>query len=363
MISNQLLQKTIDEIKAIAGVDLAVLDMDGNAAVRTFREDIIDYTAAVNFAMSMDDQRSVPGYELFKIKDESEDAYILVIRGAGGNEKLIGRMAKYQIETLLEAYKERFDKENFYKSLLMDNMLLIDIFSRSRKLHIELEEFRSVYVVELKHKNQDDAIGTIRSTLADHPADFALALDKKNIIIIKSVSGPEAYDELEATAEKMQLALSRDIGDDALIAYGSIVPELQEVSKSYKEAKMAVDVGKIFFSEKNIISYGKLGIGRLIYQLPMPLCKLFIREILENISPDDFDGETLATINKFFENSLNVSETSRQLYIHRNTLVYRLDKIQKTTGLDLRIFEDAITFKIAMMVFKYMQYVEGLEYK
>ena len=141
-----------------------------------------------------------------------------------------------------------------------------------------------------------------------------------------------------------------------------MVQELKDVSKSYKEAMMALNVGKIFYAEKNTIAYGTLGIGRLIYQLPIPLCKMFIREIFDGKSPDDFDEETLTTINKFFENSLNVSETSRQLYIHRNTLVYRLDKLQKSTGLDLRVFEDAITFKIALMVVKYMKYMETLDY-
>jgi len=143
------------------------------------------------------------------------------------------------------------------------------------------------------------------------------------------------------------------------VAYGTIISDIKEVSKSYKEAQLALDVGKIFFEDKDIIAYNTLGIGRLIYQLPVPLCKMFIREIFEGKSPDDFDEETLTTINKFFEKSLNVSETSRQLYIHRNTLVYRLDKIQKSTGLDLRVFEDAITFKIAIMVSKYMKYMEN----
>jgi carbohydrate diacid regulator len=146
------------------------------------------------------------------------------------------------------------------------------------------------------------------------------------------------------------------------VSYGTVVSEIKDVSRSYKEAKMALDVGKIFYSGRNVVAYNNLGIGRLIYQLPMPLCKMFIKEIFEGKSPDDFDDETLATINKFFDNNLNVSETSRQLYIHRNTLVYRLDKLQKTTNLDLRVFDDAITFKIALMVVKYMKYMEQLDY-
>ena len=149
--------------------------------------------------------------------------------------------------------------------------------------------------------------------------------------------------------------MNTEIMANVHVSYGNVVSEMKDVSKSYKEAKMALDVGKIFFGGKNVIAYNTLGIGRLIYQLPVPLCKMFIREIFEGKSPDDFDEETLTTIDKFFENSLNVSETSRQLFIHRNTLVYRLDKLQKSTGLDLRVFEDAITFKIALMVNRYLK--------
>ena len=167
---------------------------------------------------------------------------------------------------------------------------------------------------------------------------------------------------MDKIAEVILGSLGEEKRKDALIAYGTIVGEIKEVSRSYKEARMALNVGKIFFAERPIIAYSSLGIGRLIYQLPIPLCKMFIKEIFEGKSPDDFDEETLVTINKFFENSLNVSETSRQLYIHRNTLVYRLDKLQKSTGLDLRVFEDAITFKIALMVVKYMKYMEHQEY-
>ena len=162
------------------------------------------------------------------------------------------------------------------------------------------------------------------------------------------------------TADVIIDMLNTEAMSAAHVAYGTIVNDIREVSRSYKEAKMALDVGKIFYSNKNVVAYNRLGIGRLIYQLPIPLCQMFIKEIIfEGKAPDDFDDETLSTINKFFENSLNVSETSRQLYIHRNTLVYRLDKIQKITGLDLRVFDDAITFKIALMVVKYMKYMES----
>ncbi|MCQ2512635.1 MAG: helix-turn-helix domain-containing protein [Lachnospiraceae bacterium] len=271
-------------------------------------------------------------------------------------------MAKYQIETLLAAYKEKFDRDNFIKSLLMDNLLLIDIFDRSKKLHVELEVKRVAYLIELQKKNQDDAIGSIKNLFPDSQ-DFVTALDKKTIVVIKQLEAKTTESDLEKIAKKMVSVLKSDIGEEPIVAYGMTVEDLKDVSKSFKEAKMAQEVGKIFFQDRNVNSYNSLGIGRLIYQLPMPLCKLFISEIFRNVSLKDFDEETIETINKFFENSLNVSETSRQLFIHRNTLVYRLDKIQKITGLDLRVFDDAITFKIALMVSSYMQYVESLDYK
>ena len=171
----------------------------------------------------------------------------------------------------------------------------------------------------------------------------------------------EGNQDVDRYAKTLIEQLTRDGAKGIRIAYGTSVREIKDVSRSYKEAKMALDVGKIFFENKQVVAYSELGIGRLIYQLPIPLCKMFIREIFSGKSPDDFDEETLITINKFFENSLNVSETSRQLFIHRNTLVYRLDKLQKSTGLDLRVFEDAITFRIALMVVKYMKYMESLD--
>ena len=167
---------------------------------------------------------------------------------------------------------------------------------------------------------------------------------------------------LEQIASMVVDTLNSEALGKVRVASGSIVRDLKDISKSYKEAKMALDVGKIFYSEKYIIDYNRLGIGRLIYQLPLSLCKMYIEEIFKGIRIEEFDEETLNTINKFFENSLNVSETSRQLYIHRNTLVYRLDKLQKNTGLDVRVFEDAITFKIALMVAKYMAYMEETGY-
>ena len=229
-------------------------------------------------------------------------------------------------------------------------------------MRIETDVRRCVFIVETKNDRDNNAFETVRNIFSAKTRDFITAVDEKNIILVKEVKNGEGYDELTKTAQVIVDMLNTEAMTKVHVAFGTIVNEIKEVSRSYKEAKMALDVGKIFYENQNIIAYSNLGIGRLIYQLPLPLCKMFIREIFDGKSPDEFDEETLTTIDKFFENSLNVSETSRQLYIHRNTLVYRLDKLQKSTGLDLRVFEDAITFKIALMVVKYMKYMESLDY-
>ena len=217
-------------------------------------------------------------------------------------------------------------------------------------------------ILELEQEREHSSMESVKSLFGGKSKDFITAVDEKSIIIVKELEENEGYEEMDKLAQTILDTLGLEKENHTHIAYGTIVSELKEVSRSYKEARMALDVGKIFSPEKDVIAYSSLGIGRLIYQLPIPLCKMFIKEIFGGKSPDDFDEETLVTIDKFFENSLNVSETSRQLYIHRNTLVYRLDKLQKSTGLDLRVFEDAITFKIALMVVRYMKYMETLEY-
>ena len=362
MISNQILQTNIEGLKGITRVDLSICDTEGKVLASTFTGAEEYESAILTFVDSPADSQVIQGYQFFKVFDEHQLEYILLAKGGSDDVYMVGKMAAFQIQNLLVAYKERFDKDNFIKNLLLDNLLLVDIYNRAKKLHIETNVKRIVFIIETQHEKDVNALETVRSLFSTKTKDFITAVDEKDIILVKEVKPGETYDDLEKTASMIVDMLNTEALTRVNVAFGTIVNEIKVVSRSYKEAKMALDVGKIFYSTKNVVAYSKLGIGRLIYQLPLPLCRMFIKEIFDGKSPDDFDEETLTTINKFFENSLNVSETSRQLYIHRNTLVYRLDKLQKSTGLDLRVFEDAITFKIALMVVKYMKYMENLDY-
>ncbi len=343
MVSNQIVQNVLIEIATITDVSAAVYGSDG--ACIAVRGDMsgIDEREVAAFILNGDTAGDNGGFYINRICQEGETELVSVVKKGYDNSLMAARLIVIQMEGLLLAYKEKMDKDSFIKNLLLDNLLQIDIFNRSRRLHIEFKEPRVVFIVKGSGNEQ-------------------LPIHEILKIVVHTVSaGKNRENELKAYAENMMKAIN-EAGLEADIAYGSIVEELKDVSKSYKEARLAHDVRSIFYEDRKIISFTNLGIGRLIYQLPLNLCRMFIKEIFGGRTLDEFDDETLTTINKFFENNLNVSETSRQLFIHRNTLVYRLDKLQKQTGLDIRIFEDAITFKIALMVVKYIDYMDRIDY-
>ena len=358
MISSQILQTTIDELHTITRVDFSIMDTEGNEVASTTPTDYLNPQSIVQFADSPADSQVVQGAHFFKVYDDKKLEFILVSRGLSDDAYMLGRVAVSQIQNLIIAYRERLDKNNFIQNLLLDNLLMIDVYNRARKLHIDTEARRIVYIIETKYEKDSTAMEIVKSLFSNHARDFITAVDEKSIILVQELKEKDGYEEVEQTARMLRDMLNAEAMSSVKIAYGTIVKEIRQVSRSYKEAKMAMDVGKIFYSEKSIIAYNTLGIGRMIYQLPIPLCQMFMKEVFTDTTPDSFDEETLTTINKFFENNLNVSETARQLYIHRNTLVYRLEKLQKSTGLDIRVFEDALTFKIAMMVVNYMKYME-----
>lgn len=362
MISTQVITTCIEELRAITRVDLCVFDPEGEVAATTFDCKEIKTLLIKNFVESPADSQVIGTYHLLKITDEGELVYVLVARGSSDDTYVIGKIAVSQIEQLIVAYKERFDRNNFFQNLILDNLLLVDVYNRAKKLHVEVAVPRVVLIIETKAEKDNSAAELLAGMFSPQSGDFITAVDESNIILIKSLEHGEGYEEIEKTAHTIVDMMNTEVMLNVRVAYGTIVPELKDVSKSYKEANMALDVGKIFYMEKKVIAYGSLGIGRLIYQLPVNLCRIFMEEIFGKEGLVDFDEETLTTVNKFFENNLNVSETSRQLFVHRNTLVYRIEKLEKSTGLDVRTFDDALTFKIAMMVANYMKYLDSISF-
>lgn len=362
MISSQIIQTSIDELRTITKVDICVYDSSAAVIAATTDMDEISASLINSFAISPADSQVIGPHHLLKILDEGELLYVLVARGTGDDVYMVGKIAVCQIRNLAIAYKERFDRNNFFQNLLLDNMLLVDIYNRARKLHVDVVVPRAVFLIETKLEKDSIVTELLKGMFSSQSGDYITAVDESNVILIKALDQAATYENLCDVAHTIVAMTNAEAMLNVRVAFGTVVQELKDVSKSYKEAKLALDVGKIFYAEHNVVAYSALGIGRLIYQLPINLCRIFIEEIFGSNVPSDLDEETLTTINKFFENNLNVSETSRQLFVHRNTLVYRIEKIQKSTGLDLRNFDDALTFKIALMVVNYMKYLDSLEY-
>ena len=360
MISIQVLKDTITDIKKTIDTDIALFEPKGSVVASTAENIGIDSEKIAGFAESDDDIAREEGCCLKKIiNDEGQLVFVLAILSDNENGVIISKMAANQIAMMLRLYKEHFDQENFVKNIILDNLLVVDIYSRAKKLDIDPAVKRAVFILSVDKDGDYLPLESIRELYKGEPGDFITAVDERSVIIVKQIEDDYQREDLKRIADEiLEVGIKAHKGL-VKVAYGNVVNEIKEVSRSYKEARMALDVGKIFFEEKDVIAFAKLGIGRIIYQLPVPLCRMFIKEIFSDKSIEDFDAATVTTINKFFENSLNVSETSRQLSIHRNTLVYRLDKLLKTTGLDLRVFDDAITFKIALMVVRYMKYKEN----
>lgn len=362
MISNQIIKTSIEELKAITKVDLCIVDLEGGVVAATSENEPIQKDIIWHFAESPADSQVIGSNHLLKIWDEDVVAYIVIANGAAEDAYTVGRIAVSQIQNLIIAYKEKFDRNNFFQSLIMDNLLLVDVYNRAKKLHVEASVSRVVFLVETGVEKDNSAAEYLRGMFSPHAGDYITAVDEKNVILIKSLEDGDGYAEVDRIAHTIVDMMNTEALLNVKVAYGTIVSELKDVSKSYKEASIALDVGRIFYAECSVNAYNTLGIGRLIYQLPINMCKIFLDEILGDMDPGDIDEEILTTVNKFFENNLNVSETSRQLFIHRNTLVYRIEKLEKSTGLDVRTFEDALTFKIAMMVGNYMKYIESIVY-
>ena len=251
-------------------------------------------------------------------------------------------------------YEEKHDRGTFVKNIIMDNILPGDIYIRAKELHFSTEAPRAVFLVRQLGHGDVATVDVLSGMFPDKLQDFVLSINETDIAVVKQITANTTGEDLDKIARSIEDTLKNELYLKTVIGIGTVAEHLRELADSYKEAQTAIDVGKVFDTEKSIINYENLGIGRLIYQLPTTLCEIFLSEVFKKNSIDSLDQETLFTINKFFENNLNVSETSRKLFVHRNTLVYRLEKIKKLTGLDLRQFDHAIVFKVALMVRKYL---------
>ena len=354
-MSNRLFQGIVFQMKEAVGRMIGVIDENGVVVACSELVKIGEVRTGLREEFAFASEAVVSGgYTYLPIGSGARVEYAAFVEGEDKMaEKLVGLVA-VSLSNIKGLYDDKYDKNSLIKNIILDNILPSDIYVKSKELRFAPDLPRVAFLIRFHSKGEMVPYDMVQNLFPDRSKDSVISIGESSIVVVKEVKPNTEVKELEQIARSLADTLSAEFYAQVSVGIGTIVDNLKELARSYKEAQLALEVGKIFDSEKNINSYENLGIGRLIYQLPTTLCEMFLQEVFKKDSLDSLDHETLTTIQCFFDNNLNVSETSRKLFVHRNTLVYRLEKIRKITGLDLREFEHAITFKVALMVDKYL---------
>ena len=354
-MSNRLFQNVIHQMKDVFGRTIGIVDENGIIIACSEVGKIGESRQRIRDELSYS-QSSIcyDGYTYRAISETGKNCCVAFAEGTDSEADKITTILSISIGNLKTLYDEKHDKGSFIKNIILDNILPSDIYIKSNELHFNNDELRVVLVAKFQSVSSITPYEIIQSMFENNSKDYVINISEHDIVIVKSVDRSEDNRSIEGFAKNIIKVAKENYSAKVLIGISSIVENLKDLARAYKEARISLEVGKVFDIEKPIMSYEMLGIGRLIYQLPTTLCEIFLQEVFKKGSLESLDRETLMTVQSFFENNLNVSETSRKLFVHRNTLVYRLEKIRKLTGLDLREFDHAVTFKVALMVKKYL---------
>ena len=353
-MSNRLFQNVIAQMRDVIGRNIGVIDDNGIIVAASEAGKIGESRQRIKEELSYSAEFIVTdGYTYRFICSQGKSDFIAFVEGDDLHAGKMAEILSISLGNIKSLYDEKYDKVSFIKNIILDNILPSDIYIKSNELHFS-EEFRAVMVIKFQGSSPLPPYEIVQTLVQDKTKDYVIGISEQDIVIVKEVGAQTTAYDVEKMAQDMITAITKEHPVKLLIGISSIVENLKDLARAYKEARISLEVGKVFDIEKPIMCYENLGIGRLIYQLPTTLCEIFLGEVFKKGSLESLDRETLMTVQSFFENNLNVSETSRKLFVHRNTLVYRLEKIRKLTGLDLREFDHAVTFKVALMVKKYL---------
>ncbi len=353
-MSNRLFQNVIHQMRDVIGRNIGVIDESGIIIAASELGRIGESKQRIKEELSFSSDSIVyDGYTYRFITSAGKSDCIVFVEGDDLHANKMSEILTISLGNIKSLYDEKYDKVSFIKNIILDNILPSDIYIKSNELHFS-EELRAVIVLKFQGTSPIPPYEIVQNLIPDKSKDYVIGISEQDIVIVKEVTAQTTADDLEEYARSTIASVGREHSVKLLVGISSVVENLKDLARAYKEARISLEVGKVFDIEKPIMCYENLGIGRLIYQLPATLCEIFLGEVFKKGSLESLDRETLMTVQSFFENNLNVSETSRKLFVHRNTLVYRLEKIRKLTGLDLREFDHAVTFKVALMVKKYL---------
>lgn len=263
--------------------------------------------------------------------------------------------AAIRLLQIVDSWKEKNSKNAYWKRLLTGELDEEEMMSGASRFRIKMDERRALYVVETSQADNEMARDILRQMFVARSNDMVLGVDGRKVALIRTLKDREKLPDIQQTARTIVDMLNAEAMIRVRAAYADPAASLADMPRMFNEAVVALEIGRIFYMNEHIMCYNSLGIGRLIYRLPPDTCRRFLREVCGSEGSMEFDEETRTTVDTFFAHNLNISETARQLYVHRNTLVYRLEKLHQMTGLDIRTFDDAMTFRIATMVAGYLR--------
>ncbi|MBQ0091751.1 MAG: helix-turn-helix domain-containing protein [Clostridiales bacterium] len=354
-MSSKLFQGLVYQMREAVDRDIGIIDEKGViiacsqlSRIGENHKEIVE-EISYNF-----DTLTFDGYTYKPIGTHARIEYIVFVQGDDESAKSTVTLLSISFQHIKTLYDEKYDKTNFIKNIILDNILPGDIYIKSKELRFDNETSRVVLLIRFQSKSDVVPYDIIQNMFPDKAHDYIISVGETDIVLVKELKNATDSKALNAIAHSIVDNVQSEFYLKCVVGIGTVVTSVKELARSYKDAQVALEVGRVFDTEQTCINYENLGIGRLIYQLPTTLCEMFLQEVFKKDSLESLDRETLLTIHAFFDNNLNVSETSRKLFVHRNTLVYRLEKIKKLTGLDLREFDHAITFKVALMVKKYL---------
>ena len=354
-MSNRLFQGIIRQMGDAAERTVGVIDENGVVIACSELAKVGESNPAINEELAYtSDAVVIEGRTYRAVGPMGNRDNIIFVSGEDAEAARLCEVLAISFTAIKSLSEEKYDKATFIKNIILDNILPSDIYVRSKELHFSSEESRVVILFKFLSKTEVLPFNMIAQLFPDKDRDLAISITETEVALVKQVKPGAEIRDLERELGSVADTLRTEFYANAVVGIGTVVTEVKDLARSYKEAQTAIEVGKVFDTEKTVLSYENLGIGRLVYQLPTTLCEMFLQEVFKYGSLESLDQETLQTIQCFFDNSLNVSETSRKLFVHRNTLVYRLEKIRKLTGLDLREFDSAITLQVALMVKRYL---------
>ncbi len=350
-LPSQVLHNTVQDMKKIGGLPCAIWDQDGvllamtDAGMQALTPEVAAFLKGPSGG-----ERWEETHALLSVAEAGAPALCLAIQGNNPKRETVGRMGVSQLTNLLTVYKEKTDKNRFIRQILTGDIHPADADAWARQLGVPVSARRLVFLVEAAGTQTELLTRTLRGLFEIGSKDFLAEHLPGELMLVTTLTPSQSEAEIEGMARSIVDTINTEVMVPVRVAYGTAFQELSRASACYEEARDALEVGRIFYPDRTVLSYHALGIGRLIHGLPLSLCELFLQEVFSGEAAALFDEEELRSVFTFFDYNLNISEAARQLYVHRNTLVNRLDKIQRKTGLDVRIFDDAVTFKIAMMV-------------